>query len=315
MKSCVTTRRGFLTAAAASALAASGNAGAVFAGRSADFDDNLSVFLADIHVPKEQWWSRPIFETVVADILRMRPLPRRVVIFGDLALYWGSKSDYEGSFPYLKHLTDAGIELTIGMGNHDRRSAFLEVWPEYAGRTLVPGRIVTETRLAGMDLLMLDGLQGTDDRGARDCGPSRGLLDEAQQEWLVAELARRTRPVLVASHYPIEDLKVAGKPLGKLLLDSPNAVGYVHGHTHTASSHWIGDKRRFLRTMCLPSASMDTDLGYVLFRTGGDEAQAKLVMKDFLYPILGKGDRRPAGWNEIVKDKNGRVCTFRIPKA
>ena len=43
----------------------------------------------------------------------------------------------------LKQLEDAGIPVTICMGNHDRRSTFLEVHPSYAKRTLVPGRIVT----------------------------------------------------------------------------------------------------------------------------------------------------------------------------
>ena len=300
-------RRGFL----ASALAAPAAAQSVFAAApSGGVDDNLSVFLADIHVPKQQWWSRPLFERVVNEILALRPRPRRVVVFGDLALYHGWKSDYEGSYPFLKRIVDAGIELTIGMGNHDRRSAFLEVWPEYRERTLVPGRIVTRTDLGHADLLMLDGLAGADDRGERDCGPSTGVLDEAQQKWLLAELQALKRPTFFGSHYPIGDLKVDGKPFGKLLLEYPLVAGYIHGHVHTASSHWQGSKKRFYRTMCLPSASMDTDLGYVLFRTSRTAAEAKLVMYDFLFPILGRNDPRPAGWDEIVRDKNGRVCTF-----
>lgn len=300
-------RRSFL----ASAIAASAASGVAAEDKCCGgFDENLSVLLADVHVPSQTWWSRPIFERVVGQILAMRPLPRRVVVFGDLALYHGWKSDYEGSLPFLRRLTDAGIELTIGMGNHDRRSAFLEVWPEYGKRTLVPGRIVTRTNLGHADLVMLDGLAGTDDRGERDCGPSRGVLDEQQQKWLQAELESLKRPTFFGSHYPIVDLKLGDRPLGKALLDYPLVAGYIHGHVHTASSHWVGSKKRFYRTMCLPSASMDTDLGYVVFRTEPGKATATLVMNDFLFPILGRNDRRPAGWDEIVRDKNGRVCTF-----
>jgi hypothetical protein len=305
-------RRDFCTAMTAAAAISASGAAKKTAG---DIDPSLSVFVADVHVPEGRWWSHRLFDRVVNEILAMRPLPRNVVVFGDLALYWGVKSDYQGSKPYLKRLADAGIELTIGMGNHDRRSAFLEVWPEYAGRTLVPGRIVTRTDLGHADLLMLDGLQGKDDRGERDCGPSRGVLDAAQQQWLVSELSSLKRPTFLGSHYPIDDFTVNGKPFKKLILEYPLVAGYIHGHVHTASSHWTGDKKRFIRTLCLPSASMDTDLGYVVFKTSPKEATAKLRMYDFLFPILGRNDPRPEGWDEIVRDKDGRVCTFRLPSS
>lgn len=121
------------------------------------------------------------------------------------------------------------------------------------------------------------------------------------------------RPTFLGSHYPIVDITVKGEPLRKLILKYPLVAGYVHGHVHTASSHWTGDKKRFVRTLCLPSASMDTDLGYVVFRTSPGEATAKLVMYDFLFPILGRKEPRPEGWDEIVRDKNGRTCTFVLP--
>ncbi len=56
--------------------------------------------------------------------------------------------------PDLKLLVDAGIKLTIGMGNHDHRKAFLEVWPEYEKRTLIPGAIHTVTSLPDYDVVM-----------------------------------------------------------------------------------------------------------------------------------------------------------------
>ena len=62
-------------------------------------DDHLSVFLSDIHVSGENvkgtvWgdqptYQNPLFEKVVDEILAMRPRPKRVVCFGDVALWFG----------------------------------------------------------------------------------------------------------------------------------------------------------------------------------------------------------------------------------
>jgi len=46
-------------------------------------------------------------------------------------------------------LEAVGIRVTLTMGNHDRRDAFLEVFPEYAKTTKVPGRIVSVVESTG----------------------------------------------------------------------------------------------------------------------------------------------------------------------
>ena len=92
----------------------------------------------------------------VAEILKLDPLPSRAVVFGDLAWLWGNKMDYQCSAPYLKMLEDAGIPVTVGMGNHDRRSTFLEVHPRYAKTTKIPGRIVSVVDAGAVDFLMLE---------------------------------------------------------------------------------------------------------------------------------------------------------------
>jgi len=66
----------------------------------------------------------------------------RVVCLGDLAWCYGHRADYVDTRPLLDRLAEAGIELTLGMGNHDRRENFLSVWPEYRRRTLVRDRSV-----------------------------------------------------------------------------------------------------------------------------------------------------------------------------
>ena len=133
-------RRGFLrlAAAAAACLAAPRR---LFAKSPSDFDDNLIVFLADVHAgasPKCKA-ARKMFAVSVAEILKMDPLPRNVLVFGDVAYTCGLAADYGISRQQFKLLEDAGITVTIGMGNHDRRSEFAKRWPEAASKSLVPG--------------------------------------------------------------------------------------------------------------------------------------------------------------------------------
>ena len=87
---------------------------------SARFDDNLVAFLADIHAGADKKCSvaRRKFKETVDEILAMRPLPRNVLVFGDIAYRCGLGEDYDFSRPLFRKLEDAGIAVTIGMGNH-----------------------------------------------------------------------------------------------------------------------------------------------------------------------------------------------------
>ena len=42
--------------------------------------------------------------------------------------------------------------------------------------SLLPGHLIMQTDLGAVDLLMIDGLQGTDDRRRNDMGPVPGAL-------------------------------------------------------------------------------------------------------------------------------------------
>ena len=129
---------------------------------SARFDDNLVAFLADIHAGADKKCSvaRRKFKETVDEILAMRPLPRNVLVFGDIAYRCGLGEDYDFSRPLFRKLEDAGIAVTIGMGNHDRRSEYAKRWPEAAAKSLVPGRYVHLVETPHVDFLMLDSLQG-----------------------------------------------------------------------------------------------------------------------------------------------------------
>jgi hypothetical protein len=309
-------RRGFIGGLGAAAVAPR-----LFAKKPSDYDPDLTVLLSDIHVngvKGDAVYQREKFACVVGEILKLTPLPSRAVVFGDLAWLFGRKEDYLQSLPYLKQLEDAGIPVTIGMGNHDRRSTFLEVHPSYLERTKVPGRIVTVCDAGAVDFLMLDGLQGTDDRGLRDMGPGFGKLDKDQQDWLLAELPKRKKPFFVCSHFPVQELTAGGKPLSRALVTAPNVIGYIHGHDHRWYTRDMGmgwKKTGAKRTLCLPSTGAWGDIGYALMRTSKDRAVASLVQREFYYPRPPKpGMPVQHLWNAIVKANQNQTCTFAMPE-
>ena len=315
-------RRGFLWLAGAAGASFAGGcaSGRLFAGGEAAHDPNLTVLLSDIHVNGQEGmvvYQRAKFAETVAEILKMDPLPARAIVFGDLAWLWGNKQDYECSAPYLKLLEDAGIPVTIGMGNHDRRSTFLEVYPQYAKTTKIPGRIVSVVDAGPVDFLMLDGLQGTDDRGPKDMGPVPGALSKDQQDWILDVLPKWKKPVFVCSHFPVKELSAGGKPLMKRLVGAPNVVGYIHGHDHRwYTTHLIKgwSFTQMKRALCLPSTGHWGDIGYVLLRVDGDKAVASLRQRDFYYPRpepMDPADRKI--WKIILRENQGLSCTFPLP--
>lgn len=313
-------RRGFLVGSAA--LAAGGCATVAKDG----IDPDLSVFIADLHVRAGDSYQKDYLIRVVDAILAMRPLPKNVVVFGDIAYHCGLPEEYATSRSILRRLVDAGMTLTFGMGNHDRRSAFLEAWPEYRARLLLEGHIVSRVDLGSCDLLMLDGLQGTDDRARTDMGPVSGALSKVHQEWLAAELKRLTRPTFIASHFTYGnawakgEMDVLGRSLMKTLLQCPMAVGYVYGHAHRWTKNWHhegwGKGARELRTLCLPSTGHWGDIGYTVFRSAPGRAMAELHQSDFFFPSPPGPDKkspdvRPPVWDDIVAENRGQTMHWR----
>ncbi len=302
------------------ALSAASGAPSLFARNAGDFDKDLTVFLSDTHVngaAQGPSYQGDKLSVVVAEILRLAPLPTRAVIFGDFAWLWGDKKDYERVSRLVSPLVDAGIELTIGMGNHDRRSTFLEVYPDYAETTRIPGRIVSVVDLGKIDLILLDGLQGTDDRKIGDSGPVPGALCQDQQDWLMAELPQWGKPVLLTSHFPLEELSAGGKPLRRLLLDSPRAIGYVHGHNHRWNKLDVREgyaSANVKRSLCLPSTGHWGDIGYTLFRTHADRAVATLRQLEYYFPKpdAGTADERRL-WDFATAENQNQSCSFPLP--
>ena len=202
-------------------------------------DENLTVFVTDIHVSGlPDAFPKPCerLARFVDEVLAMNPRPARVVSLGDLAYLHGLPEDYAKSKPLLKKLADAGIELVFAMGNHDRRSAFKESWPEYVAKSLVPGRIVNIVSLGTADLVVLDGLQGSDERARTDAGPGQAKLFPDVFAWCKKELPKRERPFFVCAHWPIQEFTYPVKGKAKtadlakwLVSNAPQCKGYLYG--------------------------------------------------------------------------------------
>ncbi len=315
----MTSRRAFIGGIASAAILPR----RLFAGTKADFDETFAVFLSDVHVngldavdgKKTKTTMRHWLKANVAEILRMDPLPRHVFIFGDLAHLCGRLVDYRRSQPDLKLLVDAGIKLTIGMGNHDHRKAFLEVWPEYAKRTLLPGLIHTVTSLPDYDVVMLDSLNEKD--AADAWNPTAGALSKSSQDWILSELPKWPRPFLIGAHHPIYELKFGDgkKRLHDYIGKFPNCRGYIHGHDHiwkTNVADWRNPKT--VPWLTLPSNGCWGDIGYVTCRVGKFRgrraAVASFVQKDFFLGGPVAQDKRSPVWDARLADVKGAHCTF-----
>ena len=314
------TRREFFIGAAATAAAGCVSSAAV----TPSVDANLSVFLSDIHisglnVKGQPTYQNPLLDKAIDRILAMSPRPARVVVFGDVALWVGRAADYAESAPKLKRLDDAGIEVTVTTGNHDHRETMFAAYPRQKTVTPVPGRVTSKVDLGQADLLLLDSLN-ENPQGEGTGNIVGGTLDDAQAAWLLKTAAEAKRPFFVGAHHPPDELSVTvGKKKTALLAalaDNPNFAGYIHGHNHRWYKNWYHkgySKRHVVRFACLPSTGWWGTIGFATFRTCSDRAELELAPgNDFFFPRpLGADERRPATWDEIVKeDRASALCTF-----
>lgn len=307
-------RRNFIAALACAAVMPK----KLFAASAADFDETAAVLLADIHINGTSGPKMLNFlKSNVAEILRMDPLPRHVFVFGDIAHLKGNPVDYKKTYPVLKLLTDAGIKLTLGMGNHDHRSAFFDCWPEYAERTLVPGEVHTVTSLPDYDMIMLDSLNETGRAG--EFNESSGIISVASQEWISANLPKWPRPFFLGAHHPITQIVYRGKwgALKNVIAQSPQCKGFINGHTHVWITNFIDSKNpKTVPWLTLPSGGCWGDIGYATFTMekwrDRKAVVARLVQKDFLLrnPVPKKD--RPPFWDARMLNNKGAHCTFVI---
>ena len=274
--------------------------------KAAAFDDNLVCIISDLHVNPEGYQPGRL-ERTVADILSLDPLPRNVIALGDLAYLTGKPAEYTRLKELIAPLEAAGIRLTLGMGNHDKRANFAEAFPAYAAASRMKERFVFVVETPRADFIVLDSLQ---ESTSLHKWITPGAIDDAQREWLQDTLATYTaKPVFVMSHHPLGEIKI-----DKFLVDCPSCCGYIHGHDHVWRPGWIKKNyhdRDLVRTLCVPSTGHWGDIGYTLLRLEETQAVAELKQFEFFFPEpLKEGEAKPAQWAMIEAEHKGAVCAF-----
>lgn len=273
-----------------------------------DFDENLVCIISDLHLHPD-WHQEKHLSGIVEKILALRPRPRNILCLGDIAYLTGKPEEYAAAKRYLDKLEEAGMHLTLTMGNHDRRAAFAEAFPAQAAESQLPDRFAYRVETPRADFILLDSLQeGTDTK----TWINPGALDDRQVQWLEAQLAQDAggKPVFVMAHHPIEDLKV----IREMLIQSPLCKGFIYGHKHIWDAGWIRlnfMKRDILRTLCVPSTGHWGDIGFVTLSLEADRAVARLYEEEFFFPgPLGEGEEKPALWTELEREHKDAVCIF-----
>lgn len=268
-------------------------------------DKNLVVFISDLHSNPSGYQSDKL-KKVVDDILKLNPLPKNVIALGDLAYLTGRTFEYESLKSILSPLEKAGITLTLGMGNHDRREEFSSVFPEQAAKSIFKDRLTYVVKTEYADFIVLDSLQQGEDSTKWITG---GALDDAQKSWLKEQLNFYEKPVFVCAHHPIAETDISS-----ILAESNSCRGYIYGHNHKWRKDWIKRSyhdRRIVRTLCLPSTGHWGDIGFTTFELGSTRAVATLHENEFFFPHpAGPGEDIPRQWLDFVEENSNEKCIF-----
>lgn len=244
------------------------------------------------------------------DRLLEKEAPRRVLFLGDYAHGSGRACDYAVFAPEVRRLERAGTEVILTLGNHDSRKAFFESFPERAANSEVPGFTVTRSSLGAADLIVLDSLnEGDGATGNRIAG----WLSPTQGEWLIHALEEATRPVIVAAHHEVWDLKIGDMPLARMLQDDPHVIGYLHGHEHAWGTCVMWTKQQpgtLLQSCGVPSLCGWGDIGHAVLRVSPKRIAVESRVEDFYLPEPLSGGAVSTAWRQRVEDLRGATCTF-----
>ena len=296
-----------------------------------NWDPYLSVLISDIHLqtdPEKAYsFTAGEFPKRVREILAMRPLPSRVICFGDMAFDAGEPESYAYLREQFKPLENAGLRIVLGMGNHDRRANFLKAFPEAAQGQPVAGRFIYKVDLGTCDLILLDSLNEPvpmmADEEERDAQKPKkkaksqvdGMLGAEQEEWLLRELAAAKRPVILGAHHAQTELTVGGRRFFQVMRDSDKVVGWINGHEHCwqkSNLCWGGGTNEdVIRALMLPTGGAWGEIGLVTLRTYPDRAVATLKMIDMVWhDALKEDETRPKVFDTIVSEQDGDRITF-----
>lgn len=278
-------------------------------------DPATAVLLSDIHIcgelvdgkSKYYPYNPTCLKLRIAEILQMRPLPANVLVFGDVAWDHGLEEDYRYAAELLSELEQAGIKVTLGMGNHDRRAPFFKVFSEYAKSTKVEGRVVSVVEMPDFDFVMLDSLAELPGLKLRQATTVSGEISGGQIEWLKEFVKSRTRRVVLGSHHPLGEMA----NLEKLIADTPQVAGYVYGHTHIWNKGVRVVRPRkelhMVPTLGLP-ATFYGDIGFAVMRSTPEAVTFEYSSKGFWWPQ--PKENPPAEWQSRAEDLACERCKF-----
>lgn len=273
-------------------------------------DPAKCIIMSDIHIcgefdqegkPRHYPYNPICFAQHAKEILSIRPLPANLIILGDIAWDYGHESDYRYVAQLFEPLEQAGIKITVAMGNHDRRQTFLRQFPEYQQQTQVAERVVSVVELPYVDFIVLDSLDQLSDEKANVAG----AMDAAQLEWLKEYLASSKRPAILSAHHPMTDLRgVEG-----VIAASKNVVGYIYGHLH------IWDKgvriirplapQRMVPSITIPSTFYG-DIGYAVMECDSEGATINYSSSGFWWPQ--PVENPPKEWAQRQADLKREKC-------
>ena len=278
--------------------------------------DATTILMGDIHIsgdfneqgkPKHYPYNPICFEQQVREILAMRPLPRNLIILGDVAWDHGLREDYEYAARLFRPLQEAGIRITMAMGNHDRRAPFFEVFGEYRTQTKVKGRVVSVVELPDVDFVVLDSLDELPNLKRGQSTTVSGKMDDEQIKWLESYLSTAKRPVILGAHHPLNEMP----NLEAVIAKSPAVVAYIYAHVHVWNKGVRiirpRDPERMVPHISLPSTFYG-DIGYAVMRTTKEEAVITYSSNGFWWaqPV----ENPPKVWAQRVADLSAERCTI-----
>ena len=268
-------------------------------------DENLVCIISDLHLRPGEY-QQQYFERTVQDILSLNPRPLNVICLGDIAYLTGKVEEYELAKRLLAPLEEAGMHVTLGMGNHDRRENFALVFPDKAAASELPHRYVYTVETPRADFIVLDSLDQGEDT---ETWITPGVIDDEQRAWLAAKAAGCRKQLFVMAHHPMDEIKVTAQ-----LYDCPHTAGFIYGHKHEwdpGRNMFRWSEGRLLRNLCVPSTGHWGDIGFTLLKLEKERAVASFVQRGFFFPVpLKEGQDRPAVWDEIERSHKNASCVF-----
>lgn len=278
-------------------------------------DPSKVVLISDIHICGEFKDGKPFkypynptsLNLRIDEILALKPLPANVIVFGDVAWDYGLEEDYRYAAKLLKPLEEAGIKVTLALGNHDRRAPFFKVFPEYAQTTPVPGRAVSVVSLPYVDIVMLDSLAELPDLKPKQKTTVSGHVDDAQIAWLKEYLAKTDRPVILGSHHPLKEMPA----LSDVITGSEKVAGYIYGHNHMWNKG-VAILRPRKGTHMVPTVGLPAtfygDIGFAVMTADAKGATLEFTSQGFWWPQ--PVENPPAEWLQRQKDLQNEKCSI-----